>query len=116
MWTVTAMIMSSAASRKLSRALAPSAHRTIQRQSEAVMEYASPMSRRILALQRRGERADELPDGGRRIGRLRRRADQAAAHDHAVGAGLGGLHRLLGRADAEAQCDGHVGVRLGARD
>src|SRR4051812_12911082 len=37
-WTVAAMIMSSAASRKASRALAPRAQRTIQRQSDATME------------------------------------------------------------------------------
>src|SRR4051794_23156083 len=62
------------------------------------------------------EPADQVPHGGCRIVGLARRADQPAAHDHAVGAGVGGLTHLLGRADAEAQRDGHVGRALGALD
>ena len=64
----------------------------------------------------RDDRADR---GGRilaRVGGLDRRADEPRAHDHAVGAGVRGGARVLGRGDAEAERDGDVGVRADAAD
>ena len=57
-----------------------------------------------------GEPRYELAGRGGRIVGLRGGAHEARADDHAVGAGARRGGRLLGRRDAEAERDGHLGV------
>src|SRR5579884_978012 len=88
------------------------AHRMIQMQRPAVAVRMRPMVAGMLT-ERGGEAPQQLGHGGGGILRLAGGANQAAADDHAVGAGRGGLARLLGKADAEPDRHRNARVRAG---
>src|SRR5207302_10746235 len=95
------------------------AQNTIHTISPAVTVSTSPMRAQILPgseLEARGEVAHELANCRGGVLALARRAHEARADDHAIGAGVGGRASVVGCRDPEADGDGHGGARLRARD
>src|SRR3954451_10350900 len=87
-----------------SKALTPMAQRTSHRISPNVVARMTPIRARTLASgSAQGPRhlRHDLVDRGRRVPRLAGGPDQPAADDDTVGAGAGGLRRVLGRRDPE---------------
>src|SRR5450631_25420 len=114
-----AMITIRAVMRKPSKPLTPSAQKTIQTLSPAVMVRIRPIRPEILS-ERSGEcggqRADDLAHLGGGVARFRRGPHEATADDDPLGSRLRRRGGLLGRGDAESDRDRNLGVGPGPGD